>query len=262
MVIGGGIAGMEAARVAALRGHKVVLYEREPALGGQLQIAAKAPGRQDFAEPVRWYEKQFSLLGVEVHLNAAVDLNLITSEAPDAVILATGGTPAVPEIPGVDSPHVVQARDVLMGKVDTGDQVVVLAADQGMEGLTTADFLATRGKKVWLVIPQIQPGAKVEAITCMMILSRLARQSVQILTMTRIDSIEARGVRLANVFGGPEQWLDGIDTVVLAAGSRANDGLAQALRERVKDVILAGECLAPRKLEHSSLDGLKAGLAV
>jgi NADPH-dependent 2,4-dienoyl-CoA reductase/sulfur reductase-like enzyme len=84
MVIGAGLAGMEAARVAALRGHSVSLYEKEDRLGGQLQIAARAPGREDMAEPVRYYQHQFDLLKVDVHLGGEVDAATVEAEAPDA----------------------------------------------------------------------------------------------------------------------------------------------------------------------------------
>ena len=160
MVIGGGIAGMEAARVAALRGHQVTLYERESQLGGQLQIAAKAPGRAEMAEPVRYYTKQFDLLEVPVHLGVAVDEKLLRREKPDAVIVATGGLPALLGVDGIDEDgkaegvNVVLAWDVLDGTAEVrGNKVAVFATDQGMEGLTTADFLAERGKEVEVLIP-------------------------------------------------------------------------------------------------------------
>lgn len=262
MVIGGGIAGMEAARVAALRGHWVVLYEKEPHLGGQLQIAAKAPGRADMAEPVRFYERQFQKLGVEVYLGTAVDEETVRREAPDAVIVATGGLPAMPPLPGLEGNNVVLARDVLAGRAETGQNVIIFATDQGMEGLTTADFLAERGKRVEVLIPYATVGAKLEMITGMMLMARLARRNVKLSIMTGLKAVENGAVIAFNPFSGQEWRIEGVDTVVISAGSRANDALWKALRGQVKEIYGAGECVAPRKLLDSTLDGLRAGLAV
>jgi len=262
MVVGGGIAGMEAARVAAARGHQVALYEKEGQLGGQLQIAAKAPGRHDMAEPVRYYEIQFKLLGVDVHLNTLVDEELVRRENPDAVIVATGGLPSVPNIAGADGANVVQARDVLEGKAETGEKVIVFATEQGMEGLTTAEFLAERGKKVEVLIPYPTIASKVEMITFLMLLPRLFGKGVTISTLQSIMRIEGNAVVAVNPFSMQQRRIEGVDTVVLATGSTANDGLWKALRGQAKEVYGAGQCVAPRKMLESTLDGLRAGLAV
>lgn len=262
MVIGGGIAGMEAARVAAERGHRVVLYEKEPQLGGQLQIAGRAPGRQDMAEPARYYEIQFKRLGVEVKLGTPVDEGIIQELSPDAVIVATGGDPLPADFVGGDGPNVVQARDVLMERCDVGDHVVLYAADQGMEGLTTADFLASRGKRVEVIVPQMSVGAQAEMLTRMMILARLGRQGVPISSMQRVTSFESRTVTTIGLFGGPERRIEDVDSVVLALGSRANDELYRKLRDQVERLFVIGQSHVPRKMEHSALEGLRAGLAV
>ncbi len=268
MVIGGGIAGMEAARVAAVRGHQVVLYEKEPELGGQLQIAAKAPSRGDMAEPVRFYQKQFEKLGVEVHLGTAVDEELVRREAPDAVVVATGGFAAVPPIEGIGGEGepgipVVLARDVLAGTADVpGERVVVYATDQGMEGLTTAEYLAERGKQVEVLIPYATIGAKLEMITGMMITARLARKNVKLTIMTGVKAVRDGTVIAFNPFSLAEWPIEGVEALVVSGGSRANDGLWKALRGQVKEIHGAGECVAPRKLLDSTLDGLRAGLAV
>jgi 2,4-dienoyl-CoA reductase (NADPH2) len=262
MVIGGGIAGMEAARVAALRGHSVSLYEKDEELGGQLQIAAKSPSRHDMAEPVRFYEIQFKKLGVDVHLNTTVDEETVRRENPDAVIMATGGVPGVPPVAGVGAPNVVQARDVLTGKAETGDNVVIYATEQGMEGLTTADFLAERGKKVELCIPYPTIASKVEMITGMMLLPRLYGKGVTISILSVVRSFENNTVVTFNPFSMQERRIEGVDTLVLATGSKANDGLWKALQGQVKEIYGAGQCVAPRKMLESTLDGLRVGLQV
>ncbi|OGO51687.1 MAG: hypothetical protein A2148_10015 [Chloroflexi bacterium RBG_16_68_14] len=261
VVVGGGIAGMEAARAAAVRGHKVSLYERDTVLGGQLLIAAKAPGRQDMAEPVRYYQRQFEKLGVEVHLSCEVDLDFIRQASPDAVIVATGGRAGDPPFPN-ESGCVVQARDVLMGRCEVGERVVLLAADQGMEGLSTADFLAERGKQVEVLVPQGAAGAEVEQITHMMTLARLYGKGVTISTLTGIRAVEGNTVITFNPLSGRERRIEGVDTVVVAMGSRARDELWRALQDSGIEVHGAGQCLSPRKLYYCTLDGLRAGRAV
>jgi 2,4-dienoyl-CoA reductase (NADPH2) len=143
MVVGGGPAGMSAALAAHERGHLVTLYEKTDRLGGQLFLAAAPPGRDEFFELARDLATQVAVKGVNVVLNQAVDQALIEKESPDTIILATGAESITPPIPGLDSPNVVQAWDVLENKVLTGDKVVVIGG--GAVGVETALFLAEKG---------------------------------------------------------------------------------------------------------------------
>ena len=122
LVIGGGAAGMEAARVAAERGHTVALYEKEAYLGGQMIIASKTANRAEMKKPVEYYQHQLKRLGVIVHLGTAVTKETIGRENPDEIILASGGLPKGMSIPGAGSGQVVQGRDVLLGKAKTGEK--------------------------------------------------------------------------------------------------------------------------------------------
>lgn len=143
MVIGGGPAGMSAALAANEKGHKVTLYEKDQRLGGQLFLAAVPHGREEFLELAKDYATQVRINNIDVKLNTIVDADLLEKEKPDAVILATGAAPIIPKIPGIDLPHVVQAWDVLLGKVSTGKKVVVLGG--GAVGVETAMHLAEKG---------------------------------------------------------------------------------------------------------------------
>ncbi|MBM3132809.1 MAG: NADH-dependent flavin oxidoreductase, partial [Chloroflexi bacterium] len=117
MIVGGGPGGMETARIAALRGHRVTLYEKDATLGGQLNLASVAPGKQELSKWVKYLRTQIEKAGVEVHLNTEVTPELVGKEKPDAVVIAMGGRPSVPSLPGIDSENVVTAHDVLAGKV-------------------------------------------------------------------------------------------------------------------------------------------------
>ncbi len=263
MVIGAGIAGMEAARVAALRGHSVSLYDRDDQLGGQLQIAAKAPGRQDMAEPVRYYEYQFKLLGVDVHLGTAVDEGTVAEVNPDAIIVATGGLPATPTFPGGDQPQVVQAREVLAGKAQAGKRVVMLALDRGMEALTTADFLSDRGCEVEVLVPWgAIAGFQVEPLTLGFVLSRLYTKGVLLTNSMQIKAVQENTVIATNILSRQERTIEEVDTVVVALGGVANDGLYKALKGKVRELHVIGQALAPRKMLDSTLDGLRVGRTV
>lgn len=143
MVIGGGVAGMSAALAAKERGHSVTIYEKKDALGGQIFLAATPPGRDEFHALAQDYATQVEINNIEVKFNTVVDEALLDSEKPDAVILATGAVPLIPPIPGVEMDHVVQAWDVLMERVTTGEKVVVIGG--GAVGVETAMYLAEKG---------------------------------------------------------------------------------------------------------------------
>jgi len=148
MVVGGGAAGLEAARVAALRGHKVSLYEKADELGGQLNIAAKAPGRVDFAELARYYTYQMKALNVEINLKTTVTREMIKEKDYDAVVIATGSLPAISPSLAIAGDNVVNTRDVLQETVEVGNKVVIVDYQYHMQALSVADFLADRGVKV------------------------------------------------------------------------------------------------------------------
>lgn len=262
MVIGGGIAGMEAARVAALRGHTVALYERGPELGGQLQIAARAPGRQDMAEPVRYYTRQFELLNVDVHLGTEVTVEMVEREAPDAVVVATGGVAARGSFPGSENPNVVLARDVLAGKAEVGKKVIVYSMDRSTEGFTAADYLLEAGHEVELLIPHPIAPLATEQITFGFIMMRIARKNGRITMGLDISSFDGSTLVLGGVFGSGVEAREGIDTIVVSRGSKANDGLYKSLKGRVKELYVIGQALAPRKMLESTLDGLRVARTI
>ena len=146
MVVGGGPAGMEAARVATLRGHEVTLYERNSELGGNLLIASAAPGKDKILWVRDYLASQVKKLKVKIELNADVSLELVEKVKPDVVVLATGSTPMIPEIPGADSRKVINAWEVLSGKAKIdGEKVVVIGGS--MVGCETGNILRSKGRR-------------------------------------------------------------------------------------------------------------------
>jgi 2,4-dienoyl-CoA reductase (NADPH2) len=259
VVIGGGAGGCEAARVAALRGHQVVLYEKENDLGGQLNIAGKAPGRLDFLEPPRWYDLQLRKLGVEVHLGTVATEEMIRKEKPDAVVVATGSVPGKLDVPGGERSMVVGVRDVLQEKVDVGTYVVVVAKDKAMIGASVADWLSERGKKVQILESAIYVGTQIDQATLPMIYSRLLKKGVTLTPMTRVKAIEENAVIVTHVLTGGERRIEPVDTVVLADVGKAEDTLYHALKGDMETLFLVGGALAPRKLFDVIWDGARAG---
>jgi mycofactocin system FadH/OYE family oxidoreductase 2 len=259
MVIGGGAAGLETARVAALRGHYVSLYEKDKKLGGQVNIAAKAPGREDFAEVTRYYTHQMKLMGVEVHLNTEVTVEMVEEKNPDAVVVATGSQSFIPPFPGSDMANIVDVRDVLEEKVEVGENVVLVAGEHHMQGLSTADFLAEKGKKLEILTDAIYAGAQVDSSTIEVIYMRLLSNGVIITPLTRVREIHGNTVIVFNVLTNNERIIKDVNTVVVSMGGRSDDTIYRSLRGKVKELYAVGHCLSPRRLHDSILDGARVG---
>jgi NADPH-dependent 2,4-dienoyl-CoA reductase/sulfur reductase-like enzyme len=259
MVIGGGVAGLETARVAALRGHQVSLYERESELGGQVRIAAKAPGRLDFEEMPRYYTYQMNLLGVDVHLGTEVTPEMVLEINPDTVVVATGSVPLELDLPGGDQKNVVEARSVLEGKAEVGQHVVVIAGEHNMQALTTADSLAEKGKMVQVITDAFYAGSQAPFGTCQAVYTRLLRAGATITVLTEVKEIRDNTVITRNVFTDVEGRIEGVDTVVAAMGGKADNALYCSLKGKVKELYAAGDCVQPRLIPQVSLDGLRVG---
>ncbi len=260
MVIGGGPAGLETARVAASRGHKVSLYEKEPELGGQTLIAARAPGRDGFLDCPHYFSYQMKLLGVSVCLNTEVTVDLVKGVNPDVVVIAAGAVPYTPDIPGVEQENVVQAWDVLSGKVDVGDNVVVIAGEQHMTSLSTADFLASQGKKVELITEGYQFGTLAEINTKIACFNRLCLNNVTFTIMTRVKEISGNNLKVENTYNRRiNRQIEGVDNVVLAYTGQKNDSLYHALKGKVKEVYAAGDCFASTNLPAAIFAGAEVG---
>jgi len=251
LVIGGGPAGMEAARTAALRGHQVSLYEQADHLGGQFQLAAVPPRKQEIALYLRYAERQLATLGVEVVLGRAVSRAVVEGLRPDVVIVASGGQPLIPDIPGLTAAHVVLAHDVLAGKVATGARVLIVGG--GQVGCETAEFLDRCGKPVTVVEMRSEIAPDVALVPRAPLLDALEHSRVTTRTATTVVEITADGVVLE--CDGRRDTVRGIDTVVLATGARPANRLDEDIRDLVPDVHVIGDAGCP----GSALDAIAAG---
>ncbi|MBI4300097.1 MAG: FAD-dependent oxidoreductase [Chloroflexi bacterium] len=259
VVVGGGPDGMEAARVAASRGHQVTLIDKNAELGGQLLIAAKAPLREGFLDLPRYQAHQARLLGIDVRLNTEATPEMILGLKPDAVLVATGSRPRIPDIRGVNQPNVVQLRDVLEEKVQVGQRVVVACEEDHYEGVSVCDFLAARGKDVEILHHWTHVGADVERYSRSMMLFRLHSAGVKVTTSTGVKAIEGNAVVAYDTHTGEERRIEEVDTVVLAYGSQGDSWLYEALKGKVKELHIVGSAYAPRQVLEATHQGAAVG---
>lgn len=227
LVVGGGVSGMEAARVAALRGHTVTLCEGSSQLGGSLIPAGAHDFKADLRDLNAWYQRQLTKLGVTVELNTRLDAAAILARKPDAVVLAQGAVPVIPRVPGVDSPKVVDCVAALTRDPDAGDKVVVIGG--GLVGCETAVGYAQAGKTVTVIeaLPDIlSAGIPVPESNEQMLRDLLAEGKVAIKTASRLSAVTETGVTLSTPNG--EETLEA-DTVVLAVGFTPRPSLADDL---------------------------------
>ena len=261
VIVGGGPAGLEAARVAALRGHQVTVYDKGDRLGGQPLIASVAPGREELDEVRRYYTHQMLLLEVGVHLNTDVTPETLEREGCDAVVIATGSGPMLPDIPVSDGAGMTDVRAVLTGEVqvEAGQRVVVVAGEQHIQALSTAEFLADKGCVVEVLTEALYAGAQLDPGTIEVLYGRLLRKDVTITPLTAVRGVNGRQVVTSNTLTRRESTIEDVDLVVAAYSGQASDSLYHAVKDRVGEVHLVGDALSPRWLMDAILDGARVG---
>jgi N,N-dimethylglycine/sarcosine dehydrogenase len=262
VVVGAGVAGLEAARMSALRGHHVVLLERDPEVGGQVLMASRAPARAEYAGIVRFLARQVAKFGVDCRLRVEATEDGVRAESPDVVIIATGSHPHVPALPGLDGKHVVTDRDVLLDRVETGERVLVVDDVHTQQGLSTAEYLLERGRRVEVISRLFYPGQDVGITSILPLYSRLFAMGITLTPHTDLAAVEGSSVVVANAYTGEARRIEGVDTVVLSMGSRSTDALYRALRGRVPAIHAIGDCVAPRGVHHAILEGARVGRAI
>ena len=237
VVVGAGPAGMEAAWTAAARGHAVTLYEKEASVGGQFQIAAMPPHKQLLARAITYYYRMCQKYGVEMHFNTEVDKALILAQKPDAVILATGGTPIRPRIPGMEEVQTLYGSEVLMGAPLKGDRCLVIGG--GSQGAETADYLGQLGYEAAVV--EMRDGIALDdaEATRRMLLERFAQNHVQCYTGATVKHVYADGVDYEK--DGEIKSLRGYDNIIISIGVRSFNPLEEQLKGEAAQVITIGD---------------------
>ncbi len=255
MVVGGGAAGMETARILKLRGHQVSLYEKSSRLGGQLHAASVAPGKTDISLLAHYLVTQLEKLKVDVRLNKEVTIDEIEREKPDVLVLAAGGNQFVPPIPGVDRANVVMGVDLLCKEADIGSRVVIIGGEE--VGCEVADFIS-EDKEKEVTLTSLLPGFSTRGhIAGLRALMNLHGKQVDLVPGVRqYVEINDEGVRIIDA-AGAERLLEA-NTIVLTAGSRANDSLAVEIRNKglVRySVFTVGDASEPRSIVEAIHEG-------
>lgn len=252
LVVGGGPGGLEAARVAAQRGHRVMLWEKSDALGGSL-IPAAIPGfKQDYRYLIDYLVTQSRKAGVEIELEKEATPELVQKLKPNTVILATGSVPFIPEIPGVKKDNVITAIDLLLGRKKAGKRVVVIGG--GNVGCEIALYLAQQGKSVTVVVRSVVL-RNMHIANRTHLLKLLSDAGVRLLPETSTLEITDKGVAIAGKYG--KRSVLEADTVVLALGARPKRELFDALKDRMPEVYDIGDCVEPRKVMNAIWEGFR-----
>lgn len=259
-IIGGGPAGMEAARVASLRGHRVTLYERGSALGGQLLMACLLPVKKDIKYYIDYLVSQLHVLNVDVCLNHEVTVDSFDEMEFDALIVATGAKRYTPDLKGARNKNVLYYDDVLLGSREIPGESVIVAGG-GMIGCETALYLAEiKHKRVKLITRQTNIGGGVEPIfTRPGLIDRLQRDSITIFSECEIEEILENHVRVKS--RGRNRLLE-MDSLIIAHGRRPSRELCEFIEMSGKEVYSIGDCVVPRKLAEAVQEGFSAGLRV
>ena len=271
LIIGGGPGGLEAARVAGRRGHRVTLLEKSSRLGGQMLLSSIPPHKGNLQKALEWLTREVAREGVDIRVNTEGNEETIKQEEPDAVIVATGARPLIPD--PFSAPNLLTAWEVLAGK-ETGKEVLILGG--GMVGMETAEFLSRKGCRVTVVEMQEKLAADMEGTTRALLLERISKSPISVRLSAEVVEIRDGRVRVRNE--GREAWLQA-QTIVVALGSQANQEIGRTLQEKggagfqpaakieaglkpAPTVFIIGDCLQPRRAKEAIHEGFITALRI
>lgn len=259
LVAGSGPAGLEAAWVAAMKGHDVTVAEKTDHFGGQFRLASIPPTKQDIATAIKYYLTMGRKYGVKYELNTEVDEEYIRKAAPDAVILATGGKPSKPPIKGIDGENIVNAVDILDGKVNPGANVLVIGG--GMTGVETADFMGEHGRHVTIV--EMRPAIAMDEamVPRAFLMPRLKDRNIDWIVNAAVQEFTPDGAVYKDA-DGECHTLKGYDTIVLAMGVKSYNPLEETVKGLGIEYFVCGDAKKGGPANRATEDGLAAALAL
>ena len=261
IVVGGGPAGLKAAAVAAERGHEVHLHEREAQTGGQARLAQLLPKRAEFGGIITNLTAEAERYGVTIHRRSEVTRALLERERPDAVILAAGSRPHMPPVEG-EARQLVHAVDILAGRAEAGSSVVVYDWMGDWTGCGIAEKLAAEGAHVRLAVNHHCAAASIQTYIRFETVARLHRLGVEVIPWLRLYGADGRTAYFIHTPSREAVTMEEVDTLVVNAPNRQEDGLVAVLEEMRVAHHLVGDALSPRTAEEAVYEGMRAGLAV
>jgi NADPH-dependent 2,4-dienoyl-CoA reductase/sulfur reductase-like enzyme len=263
MVVGGGPAGLKAAAIAAERGHDVTLCEAAGRLGGQVLLAERLPGREEFGGAITNLSREAARAGVTVRLRTTVDLAAVRAQSPDLVVVATGARPYRPPLEVTDEPWIGDAWEVIRqpGTAPAG-RIVVVDARGDWVGLGTARLLAAAGHEVTLAVRGYAAGESLQQYVRDRLLAAVSRQRITVLPLVRPYGIDDDTVYLQHVLTEEPVLVEGVAGLVLACGTAPARELLDTLEPAGVPAIGIGDCLAPRTVEEAVLEGLVAASGI
>lgn len=257
-VVGGGPAGLKAAEIAALRGHRVTLFEKDHQLGGRMRLAAIPPHKAILNEFLDYLERRVRGLEITLKLGREFTPGMPSDEKPDAVIVATGALPLVPDWPGVKESGALSVDAALSKHGKVGKKVLVVGA--GGIGAETADYLSEMGKEVTLVEMLEEIASDLVAHLKYFLSKRLAEKGVTTLTSTKVKEL-GNGYAVVEDASGTRK-IDGFDTIVLAVGSKPDDRVAKSLKGKVPELHVIGDASEAREALEAIYEGEEIALKV
>ena len=272
LVVGGGPAGLEAARVSAERGHKVTIVEANDNLGGQFRLAGMQPRRGQIIDLLDWYFRQLSQMKVEVRLNTLMEADEIKRFDADVTVFATGSYPAdtgfqkaiphLEKLPGIEIGGVYSAEDVMARRAQVGKSVLLLDEGGNWKGCGTAWKLAEEGHAVTLVTPDPLVGKELQRTAADYPLrKRLAELGVDFILESAITSWNREGAEVFNFLNGKKQFVQA-NSLVFATPNIAEDSLFNELHGSGLKIINIGDSAGPRQAPFVIYEGRKTGLSI
>lgn len=258
LVIGGGPGGMEAALVAARRGHNVTLWEKSEKLGGLLNLAVMPPGKDDLKSFLEYLPRQLAKLKVKVETGKEATPEAVTAFRPDVVVVATGSKPLVPSIKGMDRKGAVTFKDVFSGKEKVGKRVVIVGG--GFIGCELAEFLAEKGKQVTVIELLPKLASELFQPVAYQIEQRLGKLGVQSFTGVKEEKITAEGMEIVDRDG--KRVALKADNIVLAAGTVADKTVFESLKGKVPELYEVGDCAKARRIQEAVYEGATIGMTL
>lgn len=258
VIVGAGPAGLEAAWLAAKRGHDVTLYDKDSMPGGQFRIASVPPHKQPLARAITYYRTMCEKNGVHMVYNTEVTAEMLKSQKLDTIILSTGGVPLFPNIPGLKESGAVSSSDILLGASIEGSRILVLGG--GLQGAETADHLGQSGYQVTVVEMQEAIAKEDPEATRVMLFERLAENHVELLTSATVKKVFSDGIAYEKE--GKVYELRGFDLIVSAFGVKAYNPLQEELKDFDGELLVIGDAKKASNAVEAIYQGALTGLSL